>query len=90
VRLRGLEKGDIARHASSTTRPHFNFLPTSIPPHHQTCSHRLIEGVCASSPPSEEKRESDRLEDAAQGTNGDSIEGTFLGEDLGDELRDVT
>lgn len=47
---------------------------------------RLVEGVGAGAPPSEDQAEADRLEDTGESANGNGVKGPFLGENLGDEL----
>lgn len=46
----------------------------------------VAEWVGASAPVGQEHAEADGLEDASQSSDGDSVEGTLLGEDLSDEL----
>merc|ERR1711939_1060551 len=46
---------------------------------------RLVEWVGAGAPPGHEHGETDGLEDAGEGTDGDGVERALLGEDLGDE-----
>ena len=46
----------------------------------------LVKGVGASAPPGEEHAQADRLKDTSQGADGDGVDGTLLGDDLGDEL----
>ena len=46
---------------------------------------RLVKRVGAGTPVGEEHAEADRLEDAGESTNGNGVEGTLLGEDLGDD-----
>ena len=46
----------------------------------------LVEGVGAGSPVGEEQAETDSLEDAAHGADGNGISRTLLGDDLGDDL----
>ena len=47
---------------------------------------RLVEGVGAGSPVGEEHAETDGLEDAGKGTNGNGVHGALLGDYLGDNL----
>jgi len=46
----------------------------------------LLEWVGVGSPPCEEEGETNSLEYAGNGTNGNGIKRTLLGKDLGDEL----
>lgn len=46
----------------------------------------LVEGVGAGAPVGEEDGKTDGLEDAGKGADGDLLEGTLLGGDLGNEL----
>jgi len=48
---------------------------------------RLVERVGAGTPVCKEQAEADSLEDASESTNGDSISGTLLGDDLCDDRR---
>lgn len=48
-----------------------------------------VEGVGASSPPSEEQAKSNGFEYPGDGTDGDGIKGAFLGEDLGHNLKTI-
>lgn len=43
----------------------------------------------AGSPPGEEERKTDSLEDTSNGTNGNGIKRALLSEDLGDELDEL-
>jgi len=45
----------------------------------------LVEWVGASSPVSEEQAEADGFEDAGNGADGDGIDWSLLGDDLGDD-----
>jgi hypothetical protein len=47
---------------------------------------RLVEGVGAGSPVGEEQAEPDGLEHAGEGTDGNGVHGTLLGDNLGDDL----
>ena len=55
-------------------------------PLYPTGASRLVEGVGAGSPVSEEQRETDGLECTGKSTDGDSVHGALLGEHLGDNL----
>lgn len=50
----------------------------------------LVEGVGAGSPVGEEHGETDGLSDAGSSTDGDGVQGTLLGDDLGDDLWEVS
>lgn len=50
---------------------------------------RLVERVGAGAPVRQEEREADRLEDAGNSTNCDSIQWALLSEDLRDDLNHV-
>lgn len=55
-----------------------------------TTAMRLIEGVGAGSPVSEEQAEADSLKDAGNSTNGDCVKRALLGDDLGYDLMPVS
>lgn len=57
--------------------------------HHNSLSqvdNPLLEWVGAGSPVCEEQAETDGLEDTGNGTDGDRVERSLLGDDLGDDL----
>lgn len=72
-----------------------DFTSPSFPPVFPKCVHAsiasannpLVERVGAGAPPDEEHGQTDGLEHAGKGADGDGVERALLGEDLGDELR---
>jgi hypothetical protein len=51
---------------------------------------RLVEWVGSGAPVREEHAETDSLEQAGQNTNGNSVERSLLGDNTGNDLRDVS
>lgn len=64
-------------------------FPWSRPNRHQrtyTATVYLVKRVGTRSPPGEEQTETHGLEHTADGTDSNGVQGSLLGEDLGDEL----
>lgn len=70
-----------------------NFLQHEAPPHPHPASQYivpLVKWVVASTPVCQDQAKTDGLEDAGQSSNSDGIEWALLGEDLRDELANLS
>jgi len=75
---RPLSQDELQLHADNLIYP----ICHRIRSQHREC---LLERVGAGSPPGQEQRQSNGLEDAGKSTNGDGVERAFLSGDLSDE-----